>query len=295
MQKSTILTTIFIALIAGFLGVWLAPRGGGVSAPAHKETAYERVMRTGVLRCGYIIWPPYMDRDLVSGQFSGMNYDYIETVAKRLGLKVEWAEEILPGNQVEALRTKKIDVICTAEGPMVPSTIKYIAYSKPLAYVPFYLYARVDDMRFDSGIEDVNNPKIKIAVIDGDVSGQVASIHFPKASHYAMPPLLSPSQMMIDVASKKADIVINDQLSMTEYFANNPDKLKRISDRPIAVFPNTFSVMRGEEGRELLELLNQAIENVKDTGEEEIVFSKYIQDPKQVFFYHVNKPYEAPQ
>ncbi len=33
---------------------------------AHAETTYERVMRTGIIKCGYMLWPPYFDMDLTT-------------------------------------------------------------------------------------------------------------------------------------------------------------------------------------------------------------------------------------
>jgi hypothetical protein len=51
---------------------------------------------------------------------------------RNLNLKIEWTMEVPPGSQVEMLRTGKIDAICSADGPMIPSTIKYISYSTPM-------------------------------------------------------------------------------------------------------------------------------------------------------------------
>lgn len=272
----------------------------GLSFPAlatDKESAYDRVMRTGMIRCGYIIWPPFMDRDVETKKFSGMNYDYAESLAETLGLKIEWALELTPGSQVEALKSGKIDAICTAEGPIVPSTIKYISYSIPIAYFPFYLYARSDDNRFGKGAADIlaaDNKNVKIATIDGDISGMLAGIHFKNASLYPLPQMASPTQMMLDVASGKADIVINDPLSMTQFFQNNPGKLRRIgTDAPIAVIPNTFSVLRGHQGRELIELFNQGIENIKNSGKEKIILEKYQDSDGKLPLYTTSKPYEV--
>jgi ABC-type amino acid transport substrate-binding protein len=259
-----------------------------------RESVYDRVLRTGTIRCGYIVWPPFMDKDPKTDSFSGMNYEYAEAVASVLGLKIEWTAEIGPGENVEALRSGKIDAVCTAEGPLIPSTIRYLSYSEPFAYFPFHLYGRADDHRFDADVAAVNNPSVRIAVIDGDISTHIAQTSFPKAAHDTIPQVASPTQMMLDVATGKADIVINDPFSMKGFITNNPGKLRRIGpDDPVAVIPNTFSVLRGSDSREFLDLLNQAIENVKYTGKEKLIFEKY-KAGKDLGFYPTALPYSAP-
>ena len=262
---------------------------------AEKESVYERVLRTGTIRCGYIVWPPYMTRDDASRTFSGMNYDYAEAVAKTLDLRIEWVAEINPGTQVETLKSGKADAICTAEGPIVPSTIKYLRYSAPMAYVPFYIYARTDDARFDGDNPSINNPDVKIAVIDGDVSGQLSSVHFPKAQRYPLPQLVSPAQMMLDVAGGKADIIINDPVSMKDFIAENPGRLHRIGgNEPLGVIPNTFSVLRDPSTDQFLDMLNQAIENVKYSGAEKAILSKYETSGSDLkAFYPTAQPFEV--
>jgi ABC-type amino acid transport substrate-binding protein len=243
---------------------------------AHAETTYERVMRTGVIKCGYILWAPWFDMDIATQKPSGINYDYVEALGRNLNLKIEWTMEVPPGSQVEMLRTGKIDAICSADGPMIPSTIKYISYSTPMLYLPMHLYARSDDTRFAKDwLSTINSETVKISVIDGDVSAQTARIFFRKAQTIAIPQLGTPSQMMMDVAAGKADIVINDPLSMAEYFKQNKGMLKMVRLEPIAVIPNTLSVLRSDENTTFLNMLNQAIQNMKDSGEEQIILSPH--------------------
>lgn len=248
-----------------------------VSVPAlAAENAYERVQSTGILRCGYILWPPFMERDPNTGAFSGMSYEYAEALAQSLGLKIEWVEEVIPGQQVESLRSGKIDAVCTADGPVVPATGRYLYYSDPIITLPFYLYARADDPRFDHHPEKVNTPSTKIALLDGDVSGEVATVRFPNASRFAMPQIALPSQMLVDVAEKKADVAITDNFSVLDYNRKNPNVLKRVPGvKALANIQNTFSVLQAPGGLELTALLNQGIINVRNFGREDVIFEKY--------------------
>lgn len=260
---------------------------------AHAETTYERVVRTGVIKCGYMLWPPYFDMDLTTKKFSGMNYEYVEALGKNLGLKIDWVMELNFGDQVEALRTGKIDAICASEGPIMPSTTKYITYSTPMIYVPFYLYARADDKRFDADTKkSINQKTIKISVIDGDISGQVTRVQFPNAQAVSIPQMASPMQMMMDVAAKKADIVINEPLSMNEYLQHNKGTLKKIGKLPVAVIPNTLSFLRSNNNTAFISMINQAIENLKNSGEEDMILAPILTTPDgEVSFFKTSKPY----
>lgn len=261
---------------------------------AHAETTYERVVRTGVIKCGYMIWPPYFDRNVTTKKFSGMNYEYVEALGRNLNIKIDWAMELNFGDQVEALRTGKIDAICASEGPIMPSTTKYLTYSTPMIYVPFYLYARSDDNRFSGDAKkSINKTGIKISVIDGDISGQVARVQFPQAQAVSIPQMASPMQMMMDVTAKKADIVINEPLSMNEYLKQNKGSLKKIGQSPVAVIPNTLSFLRSDNNSAFVSMINQAIENLKNSGEEDMILAAILTTPNgEVSFFKTAKPYK---
>ncbi|HOO51872.1 MAG TPA: transporter substrate-binding domain-containing protein [Alphaproteobacteria bacterium] len=263
---------------------------------AFAETTYEKVMRTNTIRCGYLLWPPFFDQDIKTGKFSGMNYDYTEAIGEILNLKIEWTLEVIPGNQIEALRSGKIDAMCAGDGPIIPSTLKYMTYSTPLAYFPFFLYSRKDDTRFNQNWKSsINNPNIKIAVIDGDVSGQTARSLFPKATQIAIPQISGPTQMMSDVVTKKSDIVINDPLSMSYYLKHNPDTLKKLeTNGPITVIPNTLSVLKSDNNLTFLSLINQAIENIKNSPLEKEILEPYMFVNGTVAFYPSSKSYTKP-
>ncbi|HOO50986.1 MAG TPA: hypothetical protein PLK94_06835, partial [Alphaproteobacteria bacterium] len=65
-----------------------------VAAENAKETAYERVIRTGTLRCGYLTYPPLLMKDLKTGEMSGVAHDIMTEIGKRLSLDIEWTEEV---------------------------------------------------------------------------------------------------------------------------------------------------------------------------------------------------------
>ena len=58
------------------------PGAGGVPA-AVQETAFDRIMRTNVLRCGYAVATPWMMVDPNTNKPYGVNYDVTDALAPK--------------------------------------------------------------------------------------------------------------------------------------------------------------------------------------------------------------------
>ena len=67
---------------------------GSFAYAAEDETAFERVMRTQILRCGYGSWDPGVIRDPQTGQMTGLYVELIEEMARIAKIKVQWASEV---------------------------------------------------------------------------------------------------------------------------------------------------------------------------------------------------------
>jgi ABC-type amino acid transport substrate-binding protein len=259
----------------------------------HKETAYDRVVRTMTLRCGWMMVPPFIAADPNSRALSGLNYNYIETMAKLLGLKITW-QEILNGQQIEVLRTNKVDAICGAEAPIIAAMSVYLHYTEPYAFFPINMFVREGDTRFDGdfkkAIDKANDPKITVAFLDGDTSQDFALQMYPKAKRHEVPSTVDMAQIYMDIVLGKADFVIEENFSSSDFMKNNPGKLRQVKlDKPFAVIPVQTSVLRGEEA--LADLLDQGVALMRQRGFEDAILSKYEREYPGSF-YRVRKEYD---
>src|SRR5271167_4377726 len=78
-----------------------------------KESLYDRVIRTGKIRCAYVIYYPDCIKDPNTGKLSGIGIEAIELIAKKLGLTAEWTEEVGWGTMMEGLQTGRYDLIAS--------------------------------------------------------------------------------------------------------------------------------------------------------------------------------------
>jgi polar amino acid transport system substrate-binding protein len=199
---------------------------------AENESVYDRVMRTGTIRCGYFTWAPFLMKDPNTGEFSGIYHDVIEALGKQLNLKIEWAEDTGQSNPFEGMKTGRFDMFC---GPITPTPdrAKQAAFSAPFFYIPYLAYARIDDSRFDDDLRAINNPDVKIAVIDGEFAYEIVKRDFPNAGLLSLPAMSDGSQVMLSVTTKKADVFLNDAAAASVFIEKNPNQVKPVSHVPL--------------------------------------------------------------
>ena len=76
---------------------------------ADNETAFDRILRTGTLRCGYTSAPPYLTIDPNTRALSGIQYDIVNEMGRRMDVKIEWAVEAGFSTAVADLQAGKYD------------------------------------------------------------------------------------------------------------------------------------------------------------------------------------------
>lgn len=261
-MKTVLLTALF-ALFVSF---------SSAHAEDRSESAFERVIRTGTLKCGYYPWPPYFEQDLNTNEISGLAADYARAVGSLLDLKIEFVQLAAIGLQAEELKKGIYDAYCL-DSYYTFSSIKAQDFGTPFFFAPVFAYIREDDDRFKS-LDDLNKPEITFVGIDGDISVEMVGRRFPNAKLVSLPASSDGSQLMMNVTAKKADASIIDPGIVESYNTTNPIKLKLLArTTPVAIYPISFSVAKGET--DLLNMLNGVVSALQNTGTTEILVKKY--------------------
>ncbi len=255
---------------------------------AEKETAYDRVMQTKTLRCGYFSWPPYLWKDLNTGDFHGFYYDYVEAMARHLGIKIDWAAEVLYGNVPEEIRSGRIDAFCSGIWPTSGLALS-LDFSKPVSYNAVQAYVRADDRRFDGDVSRIDDPGVSVVSMEGSIGSVIAAVRFPKARLVETPAMSGPSAQLMDLVSKKADVTFVDTLIVHEFEKKNPGKVRSVGGiGPVNVWGNAIAFGKHEEP--LVNAVNTATEEMLYSGEIDAILKKYDSGTKD--FYRAAKPYE---
>jgi ABC-type amino acid transport substrate-binding protein len=244
MKNKIAVLSLVVALIA-LLVVALRPAGRENATPAKQETAFDRVMRTKTIRCGYAIWSPVLFKDLKTGEIKGISHDIMEEIGKKLSLRIEWAEETNWGTVVEGLATHRYDAICTGIG-VISGRAREIDFSAPLFYAPTYLVVRADENRIHK-TDDANDPAYTISVLDGEAFSFLAPVRFPKAQIKSLPQMNDFSSILQEVETKKADATGVTYSDFLSYDKANPGKVKILDKTsPLQVYAASFGLPQGD-------------------------------------------------
>lgn len=265
----TFWTVLFSVVLAVCASVFFT-KGNNVTK---EESVYERVVRTNTLRCGYGLFEPFFMRDANTGKLSGIFYDLTEQLGESLGVKIEWVGEIDWGQIAQALQTRKIDAMCAGIWASAARG-RQIGFSDPLFFTAVEPVVREGDTRFDNNIETVNDPAITIAINDGDITDEIAKRDFPQAKTVSQTNVTGEDQLLIGVATRKADITFTNRTYLAAYNRNNPGKLRLSAQkRPVRLYGNTYGVDIREH--ELQKMINTAVLQLIYSGAVEKMVAKY--------------------
>lgn len=264
-----------------------------ISAPAFAAdtSAFDRIMASGVIRCGYYVFPPITYRDPNTGVLSGLSVDFMNALAARASLKVEWTEEVTFGNWVPALQANRFDMVCTPMWPDLPQA-RAVTFTQPLFFSGKYPIVLASDPRFTSKttLADLNNQNFSFVAQEGNMTLNTTKALVPNAKLYVLAASAGGAEYYQSIAAKKADVVISDTNAVLQWNKNNPDtKLKALDTKnPVALQQFPLVVKRGDY--DLLSFLNLAIDEMNYAGETKQIMNKWAPDSLYLL---PNKPFDS--
>lgn len=229
-----------------------------------EESAYARVVRAGVLRCGYGVSPPRLVKDPNTGKLSGVDFDIWERIGQELGVKIDWVEDSGWGSFIQDLKNGRFDAFCSEMFPD-PARIKFLSLTDPVMYTAQYAHVRADDFRFDGRADLLNSEAATLAVIEGDVSALVEARKFPRARVLSLPQTATVSDMFLSVATGKASVVFLDRAMFLALDRAHPGKLRRVANIPPGLFFATYFGFNAGEVQ-LRDAVNAALRSIVDDG-----------------------------
>ena len=280
-----LVTALFATLLA------FTPLAAHAAEAPARESAYDRVMRTGTLRCGYILIPPEFSKDLDTGEFSGVAADVMNEIAKRLSLKIDWVEEVNFTTMGTGLQTGRYDAICFSLYRMTAAT-RVMAYTRPLFYSGTGIYVRADDHRFDDKPLTVfNSPDIRITTVDAEMSSTIARDSFPLAKTVSMPTGTDLSQLLLNIVDGKADVTFLSGVIASGFIKANPDRVRDIAKgQPLQIF--SHGIAYAPQDIALGQMLNIAIDEMDEQGKLREIIAKHELIPGA--YLRVARHYEIP-
>lgn len=124
--------------------------------------------------------------------------------------------------------------------------------------------------------------------MDGDTSQIIGRNDFPQAQMISLVENANPDEMLMNVASNKADVAFVEPLFFLRFNKTNPELLKQVPVlHPLRVYGNVFFLAQGED--KLREMLNTALTEQFLSGAVENIIRRYEAVPGTIL--RVTSPY----
>ncbi len=187
---------------------------------------FDRVTKTNSLRCGYAIATPWFFIDPQTGEKKGYAHDVTEAVAQKMGVKIEWTEEVGWGTAEQGL-PNRYDMMCGSVC-VDPHRNRAAIYSTPFKHAPILPVARAEDTRFDAGTDAINNPSIRIGVKNNHVFEYIAKEKYPKATLVYANDISDDTEFLLMLETNKIDIALSGKITVDLYEKQHPGKIKAL-------------------------------------------------------------------
>ncbi|MCP4523683.1 MAG: amino acid ABC transporter substrate-binding protein [Candidatus Gracilibacteria bacterium] len=276
---------IFIGLLIVLLSRFYS--GGDVSTTRNievQESLYDKVIRTGKVEVGYIPYGVSFMKNPNTGEYSGIFYEIMEEVGKRLDLDIEYTYELGWGDMIKSLNNHKVDMVGIGIWP-TSSRSKWVDFIDPTYYSSVKGYVRENDMRFDGNLGNINNSNIIIGTIDGEMNSVIAKNDFPKAQINSLSQQSDINQLLLDLVAEKSDVIFLEPSIALEFSVNNPSTIKEIKNvKILRKFPNSMMVNKGEF--EFISMVNNVLLEMVNEGMIDDIIDKY--EKYEGSFYRIN-------
>ncbi len=213
------------------------------SAQAAADNTLDRVRASKVLRIAVLPGElPYFNKDLATGTWSGFSIEMANDIAKLLDVKLEYTESTY-GNSILDLQSNKVD-LGFALNP-TPQRALVVDFCGAVFHHPFGAMLK-------KGLEaktwaDINKPSINLAVDAGSANETVARRFAPNAT---IKSLKSRDEVMLEMASGRADVVVNALVLGLTAIAKNPNLgTYKILQTPAVAIPSSMAVRREPDKR----------------------------------------------
>jgi polar amino acid transport system substrate-binding protein len=213
------------------------------SAQGAADNTLDRVRANKVMRIAVLPGElPYFNKDLASGNWSGMCLEMANDIAKLLDVKLEYIESTY-GNSILDLQSNKIDV-GFALNP-TPQRALVVDFCGAVFHHPFGAMLK-------KGLEarawaDIDKPAVTIAVDAGSANETVARRFAPNAT---IKSLKSRDEVMLEMSSGRVDCVVNALVLGLTAIAKNPNLgTYKILQTPSVAIPSSMAVRRESDKR----------------------------------------------
>jgi polar amino acid transport system substrate-binding protein len=214
---------------SAMLGLVVTATAAAVSAPAQASEYWKAIQDRGTLRCAAAISPPYIMKDLKTGEFGGAYLELCKQFAEVLKVKVEFVDTSWD-NIIAGLQAGKWDISPGLN--RTPARALVVNYSIPSGYDQMnlaYLTSNEKIKGAPADLSTLDESGIRIGVTSGQAGDRIITERFKNAQIVRLP---DPNGLNLALLSGRIDIVANDATTNLLLQTANSDKVSLLDPAP---------------------------------------------------------------
>ena len=236
-------------------------------------STFNKILNKGQIDVGYINYPPGFIVDPNTNEYSGIFKEVLAEIAKRNNLKLNFKEPVTWATMIQDVNLGKVDMLSSPVWA-TKARKEVVDFTNPVYFSPIGVFVRANDDRFANNYSKLNDPKIKIAAVQGEVNNEIGKTDFPLAQLDPFTDDIAVSQLFLEIKSGRKDVTFAEPMFAHDYIKKNPNTIKNIAlTNPIRNYPNSFLVKKGES--DLKEFLNSEIKKLANDGTIDQILEKY--------------------
>lgn len=198
---------------------------------------------------------------LVDGKFVGIDFEIAEAIAKKLGVKLEVADidfDVI----VDSIQSGKYD-LGIAGMTANAKRLKNVNFS-----TNYFKASQSIIVTADSTIATKDDLKEKTIGVQKGTTGET----FCEEKGYKFQSYDNGADACVALTSGKIDAVVIDNFPAKQHVQESNGAIKLLDE---ALTAETYAIAIKKENKELVELVNEVLKELKDSGELAAMFAKY--------------------
>ena len=261
----------WVALCMGLVMLAMVVAGCGQSStpakPAAPESRIEQIKKAGKLVLATGNYRPFEYHDEKTNKIIGYDIDVAEAIAKKIGVPLE-VKEMQFTSLIPTLQNGQADLVIAAMY-ITPQRQEVVDFAAPYMDTGMVLAVRANE----NGIKSEKDLDGKVVgVKTGATSEKVAEDFKAKGAKITIKSYKETVDYLLDLENGRLDVAINDLLNQLEYNKTHPNV--KIVGEPFTKAQLGIAVKKGD--KELLELINGVLKDMKQSGEADKLYKKWL-------------------
>lgn len=259
--------------VAAALSLQLAAPAAQAGSPAD---GWAGVQASGELRCGAAVYPPYVMRDPVSGEYSGFFADLCREFATEvLNVKPVFVDTTWD-NLVAGVQSGKWDLALALN--RTPKRALAVAFSEAAVPYEVSLVYNKSNPKIPAdakSIADIDKPDVTIAVASGTAMDKSVTPLIKQAKILRLP---SSDEARLAVISRRADVLADPSDTNMLFVAANKDWAKMLRPTPAIAKQGVGFGLNAAFPAKDIAALDIFLEEKKATGQVDALVDKAVQE-----------------